>query len=256
VLGLALAVAAGPAFARELVVGAEVSLREPLLEIAARHRDRRPEVDLRLVFGSSSTLGMQIRAGAKIDVFLSADERIVEDLASEGWVSADGHSTLARNRLVVIAPPESPIRVDEPRDLAAVGVERIAVAGPAVPVGRYAREWLGARGLLDLLARRVVQTEHARATLAAVELGHADLALVYATDAALSDRARIVYEIPRPEQPRIVYAAARVGGRERSAATHTDVEAFLAELRGPETRAALRRAGFEVDDPPPSPSPP
>jgi molybdate transport system substrate-binding protein len=91
--------------------------------------------------------------------------------------------------------------------------------------------------MLARLEPRIVRTEHARATLAAVDLGHADAAIVYATDARLARSARVAFEIPEAEQPRIVYVAARIAGGEQAGR-------FLAFLGGPEARSALRTAGF------------
>jgi molybdate transport system substrate-binding protein len=108
----------------------------------------------------------------------------------------------------------------------------------AVPVGRYAREWLARRGLLDRLAPRFVLTEHARATLAAVDAGHADVALVYATDARLARHATIAFEVPPSEQPRIVYSVALVRGAAPEAA------GLFAWLASPAARQILQRAGF------------
>jgi len=81
---------------------------------------------------------------------------------------------------------------------------------------------------------------HARATLAAVDGGHVDLAIVYATDARLARRARIVYEIPLGDRPPIAYSAVRTtGAKEIETAEH-----FLAFLEGESAGAILRDAGF------------
>jgi molybdate transport system substrate-binding protein len=96
------------------------------------------------------------------------------------------------------------------------------------------------RGLLEQLAPRLIPTEHARATLAAVDHGQADVAIVYATDARLARSARIAFEVPDAEQPRIVYAAARV----RDSTRRRQAGDFLAFLTGQATRDALRTAGF------------
>ena len=53
----------------------------------------------------------------------------------------------------------------------------------------------------------MVQTENVRATLAAVDAGNADAAIVYVTDARMATSARVAFEIPDAEQPRIVYVA-------------------------------------------------
>jgi molybdate transport system substrate-binding protein len=128
--------------------------------------------------------------------------------------------------------------VASPPDLARPELRRIAVPGGAVPVGRYAREWLAARGLLAALERRLVATEHARASLAAVDAGDVDAAIAYATDARLAASARVAFEIPAAEQPEIVYEAALRTG------AGLEARDLFASLGGDDARRALAAAGF------------
>ena len=229
--------------ASELSVAAASSLREVLGEIASLHERAHPGLRVSLAFAASSVLATQARAGAPIDVLVSADERIVDALEREGLI--DSRSAVAGNRLVVVVARDAAFPIEAPRDLLAPGVRRIAIPEHAVPVGRYARQWLARHGLLEQLNARTVRTEHARATLIAVDQGLVDAAIVYATDARLARSARVAFEIPRAEQPRIAYVAAVLaGGTQREAA-----RAFVRFLRGAESAEILARAGFE---PPPS----
>ena len=141
------------------------------------------------------------------------------------------------------------------KDLFGSEVRRIALPGEAVPLGRYARDWLRAHGLESELDERVVLTEHARATLSAVELGQVDLAIVYATDARLARRAQLVYEIPPNEQPTIRYGAAAIrrdalAARSKDDATrrHSAARHLLRHLQGPDARRVIQRYGFEVPE--------
>lgn len=235
---LAAILAAPSAQAEELMVAAAVSLREPLSAIARAYETKHPDTVVRIAFGASSLLAAQVRAGAPIDVFVSADEAIVGRLDEAGLLEEGGRFTLARNRLVVVARPDADFELERAEQLAGPGVRRLAIPDAAVPVGRYAREWLAGRGLLEALGPRIVLTEHARATLAAVDFGHADAAVVYATDARLARFARVAFEVPTDQQPSIAYAAARIRATPEHAAD------FLRFLRGPEARAALEAAGF------------
>ncbi len=230
----------------ELLVAAAVSLREPVGEIARAFEAEPPGSRARLAFGATNQLAAQVRAGAPIDVLLSADERIVDALVEEGLVPADAHFPLASNRLVVMQAPDAAIPLRGPADLASPELRRIAIPEDAVPVGHYARDWLRRRGLLEALLPRIVASEHARATLAAVEHGHADAAIVYATDARLARSAVVAFEVPAAEQPRIVYVAARVA----TTSQRPLADAFLAFLRGPRAAALLAAAGFAA---PPGP---
>jgi molybdate transport system substrate-binding protein len=228
------------AAADELLIAAAVSLREPLTEIATRYSAQDGNARVQLTFGASSALAAQVRAGAPIDVLVSADERIVDDLQRQGLLDADSRVVVASNRLVVLVAEGLGIPIEGPEDLTRPEVRRVAAPEFAVPVGRYAREWLQSRGLLEHLGPRLIPTEHARATLAAVDHGQADVAIVYATDARLARSARIAFEVPDAEQPRIVYAAARVQDSTR----RQQAGDFLAFLTGRVTRDALRAAGF------------
>jgi len=241
IAGMLLLVAPGPgADGAELVVAGAVSLREPLTAIVREFESRHPQTRVLLTFGASSTLAAQASAGAPLDIFVSADPLLVDRLESQGLVAAGARRNVARNRLVVVAAPGLRAPMQQPEDLVAPGIRRIAMPTAAVPVGRYAREWLAARGLLAAAEQRLVQTEHARATLAAVEAGHADAAVVYATDARTSRVARVAFPVPRAEQPSIVYTAARLVRADPS------TDALLAFLAGEEARRHLADAGFEA----------
>jgi molybdate transport system substrate-binding protein len=244
-LALGLAASAGGAAGEELRVAAAASLREPLLEIARSFEAEHPGQQVRLGFGASSALAAQIRAGAPVDVLLSADEEIPLALEAEGLVT--GVRTFASNRLVVIAAERVPLA--GPSDLLGPEVRRVALPAPAVPLGHYARAWLERAGLLEALAERLVQTEDARATLAAVERGSAQAAIVYQSDARLARAARVAFAPPDSEQPRIAYAAARLRETPRAALA----DRFLSELGNALARAAFRTAGFAEAPPAPTP---
>jgi molybdate transport system substrate-binding protein len=172
-------------------------------------------------------MAAQVRAGAPIDILVSAAERIVDSLAEDGIVDAGSRYTLARNRLVVVVPAiEAARTVEKPQDLLAPEVAKIAIPIAAVPLGGYAREWLRGRALLDPISRRIVPTPHARATLAAVESQHTDAAIVYETDARNARGARIAFDIPEAEQPAVAYSAVAVT-RSRQPAVAADLLAFL-----------------------------
>jgi molybdate transport system substrate-binding protein len=116
------------------------------------------------------------------------------------------------------------------------------VADPDLaPAGRYAEAWLVRAGVRDVLADRLVPTADVRVALATVVTGHADAAIVYATDAATSDRVRIAYRVPEADVPAIRVVAAVLDGPRAASARR-----FVAFLREGAGRAALERHGFDV----------
>src|SRR5689334_13561583 len=66
----------------------------------------------RIVYGASSALARQIEQSAPADVFISADEDWMEELAKHGEVVAESRTDLLGNALVLVAPASSTIAVD------------------------------------------------------------------------------------------------------------------------------------------------
>jgi molybdate transport system substrate-binding protein len=193
-----------------------------------------------LSLGGSNDLARQIRAGAPAEVFVSASVERMDEVERAGLVRAGDRVDLLSNRLVVVVPATTPTVPVRAEDL--VGVRRLALGDPeAVPAGIYARQWLEKRGLWQRLRDRVVPTLDVRAALAAVESGNADAGIVYRTDAAISRRVRVAFEVPAGEAPRIVYPAALL-----TASRGASARAFFEHLRSPAARAVFGRLGFEV----------
>ncbi|HEX8170288.1 MAG TPA: molybdate ABC transporter permease subunit [Thermoanaerobaculia bacterium] len=202
---LLLAVNAPPP--HEVRVFAAASLAEALQQIGADY-ERATGQHVVFNFAGSQTLARQIAHGALADVFLSADAAQVQAVGAKDAVR------LLSNRLVIVVPAASTRNV-QPDDLPRL--RSLALGDPAsVPAGVYARRYLERRGLWTRVAPHVVPAESVRGALAAVASGNADAAIVYRTDARVSPRVRVTYEVPREETPEIAYAFASLtsGGAE------------------------------------------
>jgi molybdate transport system substrate-binding protein len=235
---LAFPLVAGCGGPREVLLGSAASLSEPMALVAAAYGADHPGLRVQLVVGASNVLAEQMRAGAPIDLLVSADPRILDRLAADAIVEPARRVRLAGNRLVVLVRPGLRVATASAEQLVAAEIRRIAVPDAAVPVGRYARDWLATRGLLASLEPRLVATADARATLVAVDAGDVDAAIVYATDARLARSARVAFEIAADEQPAIVYEAA-LGSRAGDEARN-----FFATLEAGAATRALAAAGF------------
>ena len=225
--------------AEEVVVFAAASLTDALSEIG-KGFERRTGSRLLFSFGASSTLARQIQAGAPAQGFVSAARTQMDLLEQAGLVRAADRVDLLSNRLVVVVPAASPLALASAADLR--NARRIALADPvAVPAGVYARQWLEKAGLWATLREGVVPTLDVRAALAAVASEAAAAGVVYRTDAAISTRVRVAFEVPEGEAPRIVYPVAVLPRTAGAAA-----RAFVASLRSAEARAVFGRLGFVV----------
>jgi molybdate transport system substrate-binding protein len=213
---LVLAAACGSAAADEVNVFAAASLTDALKEIAGGFEK---ESGHKVVFnlGASNDLARQIKAGAPADVFFSADEAQMDGLEKDGLVRAKDRVDVLSNALVVVVPLTSTMRLRGPDDL--LTTKHLVLADPhAVPAGIYARTWLESAGLWDKLEDRIVPALNVRAALAVVEAENADAGIVYRTDAAISKRVKVAFEVPREQGPSIRYPLARIAASRKPAA--------------------------------------
>ena len=238
--------APAPLYAAEVTVFAAASLTDAVTEAASRHEKASGD-EIFVNFAASSTLARQIQEGAPADLFLSADEEKMTGLEKAGLLRPGTRATVLSNTLVIVVASDSSIAIRAPQDLASPAVRKIALADPrSVPAGIYAESYLRSLGLWTRVESRVIPTENVRAALAAVESGNADTGIVYKTDALISRKVRIAYDVPPARGPRISYPfAALRGGRSPEASL-----AFLAFLKSPEGLAIFRRYGFRTPAPP------
>ena len=225
-----------------VVVFAAASLTDCLKEIAAWYEKKTGD---KLVFNlaASSTLAMQIRAGARADLFFSADEARMQALEDEGLIVKGTRRSRLSNSLVIVVATERGAEVSSPQDLAGPRVKRLALADPqAVPAGVYAREYLRRANLWSAIQPKVVPMENVRAALAAVEAGNVDAGIVYKTDAAISRKVRIACEVPRQGGPLISYPMALLVDAPQPEAARR----FLEHLGSEQAEAVFRKLGFIV----------
>lgn len=196
-----------------------------------------------LSFAASSALARQIIAGAPADIFLSADEPWMDAVAKAGLLRPGTRATLLGNRLVLIVPANSAVRLTPARGFPlarALGSGRLAIADPdTVPAGKYAKAALTRLGVWAGVAGKTAPAENVRAAMALVERGAAPLGIVYATDARASRAVRVAGIFPVSSHPPIRYPVAVL-----KASRHADAAPFRAFLMSREGRAIFARHGF------------
>jgi molybdate transport system substrate-binding protein len=229
-----------PARAEEILVSAAASLTDVLKEIAAGYQAKSQNT-VRFNFGASNALARQIEEGAPADIFFSADLAQMHFLDNRGRLEPGTARNLLSNQLVIVVPADSKLAVASPKDLLKPEIKRIALADPAaVPVGVYSSKYLTDEGLWEQIKPKIVPVQDDRATLASVESGNVDAGFVYKTDAAISKKVKVAYEVPVAKGPKIMYPAAIVKESPRK----RDARIFLNYLSTPDARAIFKKYGF------------
>jgi molybdate transport system substrate-binding protein len=221
-------------------VFAAASLTESLKEVASSY-SKGSEDKIVFSFGASSTLARQIEEGAPADIFFSADEAKMDALEKNGLIISTTRRSRLSNTLVIVVAAEAGASVRWPKDLAEPRIKRIALGDPrAVPIGVYAKQYLEKLGLWISIEPKVVAAENVRGALAAVETGDAEASIVYKTDAMVSKKVKVVFEVPLSESPRISYPMALVkAGKEPDAA-----KKFLDYLNSKTAGQIFEKHGF------------
>lgn len=240
---LLVALLASPALAAPPLVLAAASLQESLNAAAdawaARHHARPV-----LSFASSSVLAKQIDAGAPADMFISADEAWMDDVAGRGLVKPGTRVSFLANRLVLVAPVASarPLAIRPGFALAKLlGNGKLAMGEvSSVPAGKYGKEALVRLGVWDTVAPHVAGADNVRSALALVERGEAPYGIVYATDAYASRNVRIVGVFPANSHAPITYPIALL-----TASASADADGFRHFLISGAGKAIFKHYGFQ-----------
>ena len=237
----------------EVVVFAASSLTDVFQDLATSFQQANPNAKLTFNFGASSQLATQLGQGARADVFASADQTQM-DKARKADAIPGQDTVLAANRLVVITPKDNPKQISSVTDLARDGVKFVTTQ-PSVPIGQYTAQLLdkasadpayGADFKAKVQANTVSQEDNVRQVVSKVQLGEADAAIVYSTDATPQVRGQLqLIQVPDPLQTPATYPIAVARG-----ANAAGGEAFVAYVLGPQGQATLAKWGFL---PPPGP---
>jgi molybdate transport system substrate-binding protein len=228
----------------DVLVFAAASLKNAVDDIAAQWQRETGKKGV-ISYAASNTLIKQIEQGAPADIFISADLDWMDYGQQKNLIKPETRSNLLGNRIVLIAPKDSSVKVDVKSgfDLAAVLKDGELAMGnvDAVPAGKYGKAALEKLGAWDAVKDKIAQADSVRAALLLVSRGEAPLGIVYQTDAAADPGVKIVGTFPSDSHPPIIYPIALTADSK-----NPNAQAFLDYLRSPAARPLFERQGFTV----------
>ncbi len=226
----------------ELMISAAASLTDALDEMKPLFESEHPDVSLKFNFGSSGKLAQMITQGAPADVFLSASEKDMNTLQDNNLIIEETRSHFTENELVLITNKENPVSLTSFEEIDAATVEHFSIGEPeSVPVGRYTKEMLEHLGLWTSLQNNLVFGSDVRQVLTHVEMGNTEIGVVYASDAQISPKVKVIATADADWHEPIVYPGAVV-----SESLHVEeAKQFLTFLTGDEGKTILQKYGFK-----------
>ena len=224
------------ALSGDLTIFAAASLTASFNELAAEFTAENPAVTLTpIVYDGSSTLATQLKEGASADVFASADEQTMADVAAAGLITGES-SSFATNTLHIAVQPGNPRGITGLADLARADL-LVVLCAPEVPCGAASQKLLGLEGVA---VTAVSEEQNVKAVLTTVSTGEADAGLVYTTDVQAAAGSVDGVVIDGADRAINSYAI----GVPSSAQNPAVAEAFVSWVLSAPAQAILARFGF------------
>ncbi|WP_392533509.1 molybdate ABC transporter substrate-binding protein [Nostoc sp. C117] len=226
----------------DILISAAASLKDTLEEIKPLYQQSKSNININYNFGASGALQQQIEQGAPADIFISAGKKQMDALEKKGLLVSGTRANLANNRLVLIVADDI-VGISSFYDLTDAKIKKIAIGEPrSVPAGQYGQEVLKKLKLYDRLKPKLVFANNVRQVLAAVESGNAEAGLVYATDAKISKKVKVVVAADDKYHSPIVYPIAVL----KSSKNPSAAKEFVQFLSTNPAKDILRKYGFIV----------
>ncbi|MFV9473310.1 molybdate ABC transporter substrate-binding protein [Advenella sp. RU8] len=230
----------GGVSAATITVSAAASLKDVFQEIGQKFEQEHKGHNIDFNFGGSGSLLQQIRNGAPVDVFASADLKNMDSANEGGFLQNNEQTNFVKNELVLIVPAGSTLQLENLNDLQKGEVKRIAIGNPSsVPAGRYTETALKKAGLDEVLKDKAVFTQNVRQALEYVANANVEAGFVYGTDAKiLADKVKVAFNVDL-EKP-VIYPIAVLKDSKEPELANQFVDYVLSE----DSRVIFDKYGF------------
>ena len=227
-----------------LTVSAAASMQDAMEEVAKAYQEEQPNTKITYNFASSGTLTQQIKQGAPVDVFISANEKFMDELDTNKLLLPETRKDLLKNNVVLIVPKKDNItNIANFQQLTNPTIKRFSIGEPeSVPAGQYAREVLSNLKIYEQVKSKTVFAKDVRQVLSYVESGNVDAGIVYATDAKISENIVVVATASDNTHKPIIYPVAAI----RRSKNPEIAKEFIQYLFSNTAKDIFEKYGFEV----------
>jgi len=227
----------------ELNVCAGVGLTDVLTEINELYMKEINNVTIVANFAAAGTLQQQIEQGAPADVFFSPGAKQMDALQNGGLIINETRQNLLNNKIVLVVPNDSTLNISDFMDLLNGDVKQIAIGDPEfVPAGTYGMQTLDFFGITEQLQPKLILCNDVRQVLNYVESGNVNAGIVYATDAAITDKVKVVADAPDEVNSKIFFTIAII----KATKNVETAKAYINFLFGSEAKGVFEKYGFKV----------
>ena len=226
-----------------ILIAAAASMENSMKELIRTFEEQNPYITVEGTYDSSGKLQTQIEEGMEADIFLSAATKQMNALKEENLVDSDSIVELLENKVVLVVPTGSNTNVTSFKDVQ--NAETIALGDPeSVPAGQYAKEIFESLGIYEDVARKASFGTNVTEVLNWIAEGSAEVGVVYATDAASTDKVTVIAEAPEGVlAEKVIYPLGIVSASEKKDAA----KLFVEFLQSDEATSILESYGFTAN---------
>ncbi len=240
----------------ELVVFAAASMTEVIEEINKAYMEENPHVTVIINLDSSGTLKTQIEEGADCDVFISANQKAMNelDIIADPDLNVDQldfvlegtRKNILENKVVLAVPDGNPKNIGSYDELVfrlTKGDILMAVGNLDVPVGQYTSKILLYFNIDEkaLAASGVITyASNVKEITTQMSEGLVDCGVVYSTDARAANLKVVDQATREMTDGQVIYPAAVM----KNSKTGDEAKAYLDFLSGSEGASMLIAFGF------------
>ena len=211
------------AYGENILIFAASSPTLPIQKIVTRYQEKSNN-RVRVSYAASSILAQQISRGAPTDIFISANQKWMNYLATKNSLIAQSKRKIVSNNLVIISPKNHTVKLKNLNIKSLNNIlndGRLGIGDPGhVPLGIYSKEVLDYLDLWQPIKKRLARLKNARAVLTFVERGETKAGMVYESDAHLNNKVKILFKIPPKMHSKIYYWAALTRSNNLTASRH------------------------------------
>ncbi|MBR0411600.1 MAG: molybdate ABC transporter substrate-binding protein [Eubacterium sp.] len=246
----------------EIKVFIAASLSKVMEDLAAKYNETHPDVKITFNADSSGTLMTQIEEGFACDVFFSAAQKQMDELADKGFVVEGTRDNVVNNQLIVLTQKDSETEVTGLADLAKA--KSIALADGSVPVGKYTRVALIALGILpetedpslittiqvsDALGGvEISEQGNVSKVLNAVVEGSCEVGTTYYSDTyGFEDQVKVLETVSYDLTGNIIYPIAQINNEEADDEEKAAAKEFIDYITSDEAKAVFNSYYFDTN---------
>lgn len=219
-----------------------LSLKTAMLDIQNLYKQKKPNVVLNFDFGRSPIFKEKILKGEKADIFISADAEYMDDLQAKGFLVADTRQDFLSNKILLVALKEV-INISDFKDLASNKINQISVGKPdTTTLGQYTQQVLKSLDIFDRVKSKLLFGSNSEAVLKDVETKKAEVGIVFATDAILSNQIKILAIAPENSHKPIIYSVVVIKASENI----PEAKDFIKFMQSEEAKVVYLKYRFTV----------